>query len=234
MNKYDVIIINYLNQFSNHSWLFDNVIVLFDNVFIKGSVLVTILWWLWFKKDENQFNNRKYIISTLFGCIIAIVSARSLVLLLPFRFRPLHEKSLDFLPPCGLSITTLDGWSSFPSDHAILFFSLSAGLFFISKKVGVFALLYTTFFIAFTRMYLGLHYPTDIIAGAIIGAAIVLIVNTCLVKVKSIQSVVNLSYSRPHLFYPLFFLFTYQLADMFNASRKFISGVFTIIQRIVL
>ncbi len=193
-----------------------------------------MLWWLWFKKDENQFNNHKYIISTLVGCIIAIVSARSLLLLLPFRFKPTHEKSLEFLPSCGLSITTLDGWSSFPSDPAILFFSLSAGLLFISKKVGVFALLYTTFFIAFTRMYLGLHYPTDIIAGVIIGVAIVLIVNTCLVKVKSIQSVVNLSYSSPHLFYPMFFLFTYQLTDMFNVSRKFISGEFTIIQRIVI
>lgn len=82
-------------------------------------------------------------------------------------------------------------------------------------------------------MYLGFHYPTDIIAGAIIGIAIALVANIYLVKNKGIHSIVNMSYSSPNLFYPLFFLLTYQIADLFNASRKLASGLLNIVQKII-
>lgn len=233
MKKFDTLFITYLNQFSNHSWLLDEIIVLLDNPLIKGGVLIALIWWKWFKNDEHQYNNRKYIISTLISSIFAIVLARSLALSLPFRFRPLHEARMDFIPPYGMELTALDGWSSFPSDHAALFFSLAAGLLFVSRKTGIIALLYTTLFISFPRLYLGLHYPTDIIAGAIIGIANAMIFNIYLIRKKIIQSIVDLSYSKPDYFYPLFFLFTYQIADIFNASRNLAVTVLKIIQGIV-
>jgi undecaprenyl-diphosphatase len=158
--------------------------------------------------------------------------ARALVLTLPYRLRPLHEEGLNFLLPYGMSPTTLEGLSSFPSDHAVLFFALSTGLLFISRKVGTFALSYTALFIIFPRIYLGLHYPTDIIAGAIIGMTIALLGNIYLIKSKRLQSIANWSYSKPNLFYPVFFLFTYQIADMFESSRAIISMGFRLFQNI--
>ena len=119
--------------------------------------------------------------------------------------------------------TTLDGWSSFPSDHAVLFFALSTGLCFISRKVGTFTLFYSALFICLPRIYLGLHYPTDIIAGAIIGMTVTLLANIFLIKSKRLQSIANWSYSKPNLFYPLFFLLTYQIADLFDNSRDIVS-----------
>lgn len=225
MNGFDFNIITWVNQFSRHSKILDILIQhLSKNQFLKGGVLVTIIWWAWFKSgDERHSDNREYIISTLFCCFVGQILARALALTLPFRFRPLHEEGLNFLLPYGMKPTALEGWSSFPSDHAVLFFALSTGLVFISRKVGAFALCYTVLFIAFPRIYLGLHYPTDIIAGAIIGITITLLGNIYLCKNKSVQQVVNWSYSKPNLFYPLFFLLTYQAADMFSDIRIIIN-----------
>ena len=228
MNFFDYPIITFVNQFSQHSWLFDNIITfLSGNQLLKGGVLTTIIWWAWFKSEQRHSHNRDHIISTLFSCVVAMTLARVMTLTLPFRLRPLHEDSLHF------SSTGLEGWSSFPSDHAVLFFALSTGLFFVSRHIGAFALSYTVLFIAFPRVYLGLHYPTDIIAGAVIGTTIALLGNIYLVKNMNIQSIANWSYSKPNLFYPLFFLFTYQIADMFDSSRAIVSGGLKLIQRII-
>ena len=53
---------------------------------------------------------------------------------------------------------------------------------------------------------------------------VALLENIFLVKSINIRSVTDWSYSRPSLFYPLFFLLTYQIADLFNSSRNMVTG----------
>lgn len=223
MDYFDLEIITYLNQFSQQSKIFDYfMLILSGNSLLKASIFMIILWYGWFKNE----NNRQQIISILLSSIIAMVFARGLALTLPFRLRPLHEKGLGFLLPHGMVILHSSGWSSMPSDHAVLFFSLATGIFFISKKLGLFTFLYTFLFIAIPRIYLGLHYPSDIILGAIVGIIIAVLGNIYISKNKYINLIVVWSNSKPHLFYPLFFLGTYQFTDMFNSSRDLAKVLF--------
>lgn len=234
MNPFDLEIINYLNKFSRHSWMFDELnVALSSSHLLKGGMLAAVIWWAWFTTEDRHPRNREHIIATLFSCVVAIALARALALTMPFRLRPLHEESLHFLLPYGLEPRASGGWSSFPSDHAVLFFTLSAGLLFVSRRAGVLAILYSTLIIAFPRVYLGLHYPSDIIAGAILGITLALIGNIYLVKNKNIQSVANWSYTKPSYFYPLLFLLTYQIADMFDESRYLVSEASKLVHSIL-
>jgi len=232
MSIFDFNIITYINQFSQNSWAFDKAISFLSECHsLKGGVLVTIIWWAWFKNNERQSHNREHLTSTMLCCFIAILVGRVLALTMPFRLRPLHEESLVFLTPYGMNEITLkvEGLSSFPSDHAVLFFALSTGLLFVSRKVGAFALAYTVLFICLPRIYLGLHYPSDIIAGAAIGMTIGSLGNIYLVRSKSIKSIVNWSLSAPHFFYPLFFILSYQIADMFQDVRNIGNGIYKLL-----
>ena len=201
MNSFDFEIITWLNQFSQHSDTFDKFVgILSVNHLVKGGVLAMLLWWAWFKTGETHAHNREKITSTLFSCVFGFMLARALALTLPFRLRPRHNPNLPFSLPEGADPTLLDGWSSFPSDHAVLFFALSTGLFFISKRAGVFAFVYTTVMIALPRVYLGLHYPTDILAGAVVGIAVAAASNIFLVNspafTKNISSAFSMVFKR--------------------------------------
>jgi undecaprenyl-diphosphatase len=231
MNIFDNSIIDFVNQFSQQSKVFDYALVYLSyNNLLKGGILAIIIWWCWFKKDDNQSVNRKNIILVLISCILAITIARSLALTLPFRFRPIHEEDLIFILPYGVSIISLEGWSSFPSDHAVLSFTLSVGILHISKKIGIFSIIYSLLFISFPRIYLGLHYPTDIIAGAFIGIMIYTLIHHYFLKSEWLQSIEDYFHLKPGISYSLFFLVTYQIADMFNGIRSIMSACWKLLQ----
>lgn len=57
---------------------------------------------------------------------------------------------------------------SFPSGHTSSSFAAASVIFYRDKRLGIPAFI-TAFIIAFTRLYLYVHFPTDVIGGALIG-----------------------------------------------------------------
>jgi len=60
---------------------------------------------------------------------------------------------------------------SFPSGHTLSSFIAATCIFLRNRKIGV-AAYALAFFIAFSRLYLYVHFPTDIIGGVLLGLAI--------------------------------------------------------------
>jgi undecaprenyl-diphosphatase len=206
VNGFDSTILSFFNQFANVSSKFDfTVYIISESKLIKGGVLTSLLWWAWFSRTENNNMIRRRVISIQFSCLIAIFIGRMLSLTLPHRSRPIHEKSLDFVLPQGIHDEILQGWSSFPSDHAVLFFSMATGLIFISKRIGIFALIFTFFIIGLPRIYLGLHYPTDILGGMVVGVGTGWLITHFFSNSKLSESILRWSETNPQYFYPLFF-----------------------------
>jgi len=75
--------------------------------------------------------------------------------------RPFIENHVNLL------IKQVNG-SSFPSGHASFFFALSAVLFFYDRKIGI-SFFIASILISWARIFCGLHWPYDIIAGFVVG-----------------------------------------------------------------
>ncbi|GAB2451913.1 phosphatase PAP2 family protein [Nocardia tengchongensis] len=59
----------------------------------------------------------------------------------------------------------------FPSDHAVLAGAAAAGLLIYTRRLGAFAAGFAVL-LAFSRVYTGAHYPGDVLAGLVLGAAV--------------------------------------------------------------
>jgi undecaprenyl-diphosphatase len=60
---------------------------------------------------------------------------------------------------------------SFPSDHATAVGAVAVGLLFTNRRWGTIATILAVL-MAFARVYVGAHYPGDVLAGLVLGGAI--------------------------------------------------------------
>ena len=102
--------------------------------------------------------NPKHVLALGVGYAVGNVWLKELVM----RPRPFvtHTDLTPLLDPG-------DRWS-FPSGHALSSFAAATALFFFHKKTGLLAYLLAAC-IAFSRLYASVHYPTDVLAGAVLG-----------------------------------------------------------------
>ena len=94
------------------------------------------------------------------------------------RLRPSYEilEYINLLVPKG-------GKWSMPSNHASNMFALATiiSYFYSNKKWSIYFL---AIIISFSRVYVGVHYPLDVITGSLIGYTISWIIITFWVKIK--------------------------------------------------
>ncbi|MCW2570175.1 MAG: phosphoesterase PA-phosphatase related protein [Frankiales bacterium] len=60
---------------------------------------------------------------------------------------------------------------SFTSDHATMAGAIAIGLFLVSRRLGAVAAA-AAVLMAFARVYVGAHYPVDVVAGLVLGGAV--------------------------------------------------------------
>jgi undecaprenyl-diphosphatase len=221
LSSFDVAIIQYVNKFAHRSQGFDSLMATLggENLLVSG-LIVAMFWWAWVRKDKTPVDDREFLVFGFFSSMFAIFVARVLALSLPFRERPVHNSLLHFQLPYHMNPETLIGWSSFPSDHAALFFGLAATVWLQSKRLGALAFCYVFLFICFPRIYLGIHYPTDIIVGAAIGIGVAYLSKVVWIRRVSTRPLMYWMENHPGSFTAFLFFISLEMADKFDSIRR--------------
>lgn len=120
------------------------------------------------------------------ACSLALCFIVCNLIIKPYVDRPRPWETFDYI----LRLAPDPGDASFPSGHASNSMATAFAMLLNLKKkwIGVLAVV-LALLIALSRLYLGMHFPTDVLAGLIVGmlcATICWLVDKCIVKRNSL------------------------------------------------
>jgi undecaprenyl-diphosphatase len=151
-----------INGMAGHHHLLDVLGKVFGNDGPELWVLIFLAVWFWPPMVENR--PRRAVVYAAAAAVVALAVNYVLSHLLPFRPRP-----FVYLPPDQVHrLLAHANDSSFPSDHAAGSFAIATAFFYAGRKAGWWAVLLAAL-IAVARVFTGLHWPTDVLAGAAVG-----------------------------------------------------------------
>ncbi len=148
-----------------HSPILDRLMITVTSLGNAGIFwILTGILLLFFKKTRKC--GFTVLLALLFSLLVGNVILKNWVA----RSRPcwIH-------PDVALLIPTPKDFS-FPSGHTQASFAAALSIFLCHKRAGVCALLLAGL-IGFTRLYLYVHFPTDVLAGLVIGCCLALLAN---------------------------------------------------------
>jgi undecaprenyl-diphosphatase len=185
----------------------------------KDVVPLAAIWLIWF--DIPNADSRASIVAGVTGASLAAISSRVLQLILPTHLRPLHNSALAFVVPHGADPSVLNHWNSFPSDTGSLIFGLAMVIAITRPKLGIAAFVWAAL-CASSRIFQGLHYPSDVIGAAGLSVAIV-----CASQHPAIRRICLVfprwAAERTAIFYTGAFIASYQVATLFWDIRAIAS-----------
>lgn len=222
-----------MNAHAHRSEFLDRLAVhISEDNFIKGAIISAIFVWLWFAPEPHRGVYRPKLVTVCAGAALAAALSRLLQHALPFRPRPIYDPALHLTLPYKLDPEGFAHMNSFPSDHAVLFGAIAAGLFWISKPAGLFASFWTLVMILMPRVFLGMHFLTDIVAGLAFGVLIMMLaVRFDPYLGRFTRFLLKLEAVRPSLFYSIGLLSIWQLTTVFNEVRAALRIAIEVLQR---
>jgi undecaprenyl-diphosphatase len=150
----------------------DDTMALVGEYGIIAALLALVLWGWWSSRRGSADGEAAAV--SLAGLLWAPLAA-GVALLVNIPVRGLVERPRPFVDHKGLDVlVTGKNDFSFVSDHATLTMALAVGLFMVHRRLGL-AGIALAVFEGFCRVYMGVHYPTDVLGGLALGTAVTLL-----------------------------------------------------------
>ena len=147
-----------INSWAGYSSFLDDIMLVVTNS--VPYVAIAILLFLWFSGKNTQIlERRRMAIYAALSSAMALLG-NSIVHLVYYHPRPFVVHHVHLLVHHAAD-------SSFVSDHAVLVFAIAWTIFLRKDRIKYPVFIWATI-VAISRIYIGVHYPVDVIGSALL------------------------------------------------------------------
>lgn len=154
-----------VNEFATDTgWLHTPLLDFADYGVVLFAALLVAGWWI-----SRSAGSRAVAAAAWGGAatLLAVAANQPIV-------QAVHEARPYTSHPNILVLAHRSADYSFPSDHAVMAGAVAAALWLVDRRLGAVATV-AALLMAFARVYIAAHYPHDVFAGLLLGAAVVLV-----------------------------------------------------------
>ncbi len=214
-----------INGIAGRSALLDRLVGGLDMTTLKSMAIVAIFGMLWHVPSQDMRRQREVLLVLFVALAVALLLNRTVSFMLPFRARPMYTSGIGYISPAAEHHADLEHWSSFPSDNATLLFAVATSFWLLSRAWGLWFGAFSAVVLV-ARIYMGVHFPSDVLVGAGLGVATTIAFNRDRVRASLARPALVVEKRAPALFYGLLFAALFEMSSMFWLTRKVGRAIF--------
>ena len=147
-----------INSWAGYSSFLDDIMLVVTNS--VPYIAIAILLFLWFSgKNKQILERRRTVIYAALSSAMALL-VNSIIHLVYYHPRPFVVHHVHLLVHHAAD-------SSFVSDHAVLVFAIAWTFLMRNEQIKYLVFIWATI-VAISRIYIGVHYPVDVIGSALL------------------------------------------------------------------
>ncbi|MFJ1974195.1 phosphatase PAP2 family protein [Streptomyces sp. NPDC087903] len=151
---------------------FDRIVEYVGEYGLLFAMVLLVLWCWWSVRRRGGEQAAPSVAALVWAPLAA-----GIAVLVNVPIRGFVERPRPFLDHQGLEVLVSGKTDySFVSDHATITMAMAAGLFVANRRFGI-AGIALALLEGFCRIYMGVHYPTDVVGGFALGTAVALLLS---------------------------------------------------------
>ncbi|MDD3646721.1 MAG: phosphatase PAP2 family protein [Candidatus Gracilibacteria bacterium] len=164
VNKF---LLNYFNSFADNL-IIQKIVFIFADAPIFFLPIFLVGYWIYYTcknnySEEEKINNKSSLLFIFYGVLL------SMIITLVLQQIIVIDRPEEYLKNSANLLLSHVPDASFPSDHATVSFAFLTGLFLAGyKKIG-YTFLPFVIVMNLSRIIAGVHWPFDILVGALVG-----------------------------------------------------------------